>query len=912
MPKKLPSPAEMKRAVEEFKKQFTGGFYHGSPSNKIKAFDSAKNKDPMKLETPGVTFVTRDPDFAESFLPMTERGQYASGATMYPVKVKLGKHWNPSQPESQQVVEDYLAKMYPHEVNPDDLVDIKKQMLKGNWIDIENPNFLQHLRDTGHDTFHIEEGGVSNVGVLKPQNIRGKFAKYNPEDADSPDFMKAEGGAVEGYAPGGKVGALAKFARHPHGQDPNVAKALEEYLKGNISQEERIRIMNQYLPMRQWKELPPTYTDDEIRNALTSDKQPKALAPVPAGIQVGNRLDIPAYTRHGVYVDTTHDINNKNKSISYNRTGHLKDVEFSSKPNQAVRVGLGTQEQALTPMGEKIGSAKSPFALIKGTNVGTSDEEVRRMMEEMLQDPRYTQIGMDPRRHSQFYDKETGLPVWAAEEKLQSGPLILAPKQGLDTTSWDDPRLNLSDFEGKKYAPGGAVKKALEHARKINFVHFSNKPDLTHLDPNMYGTGIKGQEAARLKSAPDIRPRSYIYTDRPDVRPEQGLGSHKYSGVAEDMYPLHEDPAGYSAIAKTKAIDPYMMSMGREVIDQPTHLNELERLIKAAGYKGYANDDVGLLFHPTEVKKVSGPEHFATGGSVQHYDLGGPVISAAGFPAPQIPGMAGTLVTTETPVGLLPSNLNDFATGGGKFDPKTGLPSNYQEARNAFDQQQEAERAKNPFGNVSATVVGNDQFGQQFGYAADADAFNQFYNKNYSATTPVDPVATPNPNGSWAAGVAANRAANPLVQPMTPETPMTQNPNGSWSPTVNPTGPVNYSNSNTGGLSGLLFGNKPAVTTTIPTYKPAAPLNNLAANVSKPIQNSIPSSTVAAATSSPVTAKQNLSQLSPSSPVAAATLPPPKVDFRNAMKPVAMAANPVRQNPIVKPMFSRTNFFKKR
>jgi hypothetical protein len=230
------------------------------------------------------------------------------------------------------------------------------------------------------------------------------------------------------------------------------------------------------------------------------------------------------------------------------------------------------------------------------------------MMEEMMQDPNYTQIGMDPRKHSQFYDKSTGMPVWAAEEKLQSGPLILAPKQGLETTSWDDPRLNLSDFEGKKYAPGGkvtAAKKMLEHARSVPFVHFSNKANLSYLEPQMYGTGIKGQEAARLKSAPDIKPRSYIYTDRPDVRPEAGLGSHKYSGVAEDMYPLHEDPAGFSAIAKMKAIDPYMMQFGREVIDQPTHLNELERLIKAAGYKGYANDDVGLLFHPTEVQKVT-------------------------------------------------------------------------------------------------------------------------------------------------------------------------------------------------------------------------------------------------------------------------------------------------------------------
>jgi hypothetical protein len=164
------------------------------------------------------------------------------------------------------------------------------------------------------------------------------------------------------------------------------------------------------------------------------------------------------------------------------------------------------------------------------------------------------------------------------------------------------------DINYKGYAPGGAVKaakKMLEHARSVPFVHYSNKADLMHLDPNMYGTGIKGKEAARLKDALDIRPRSYIYTDRPDVQPEAGLGSHKYSGVAEDMYPLHEDPAGFSAIAKTKAIDPYMMQMGREVIDQPTHLNELERLIKAAGYKGYANDDVGLLFHPTQVQKVT-------------------------------------------------------------------------------------------------------------------------------------------------------------------------------------------------------------------------------------------------------------------------------------------------------------------
>jgi hypothetical protein len=582
-----PTPAQMKAAVEAFKKKFTTGFYHGSPSPDIKEFDPTKSKKDPMYTTPKATFVTRDPEFAESFLSMNNSGKVKSGSTMYPVSVNLGQHWNPNTPEGQAVISQFIEQ-YPKRVN------LEKGLKRGDWTAIENSDFLEHLKNTGHDTFHVVEGGIPNVGVLKPQNIRGKFAEFNPEEAANPDFMKAKGG---------KVGALTGLAKNLHGQNPKVAKALEEYLKGSISQEERIRILNQNLPIRKWSELPPDYTDEQIRNALMANKQSKALAPVAAGSRVGNRLDIPAYTQHGVYVDTTHDA--AGKPISYGRTGHLKDVEFSSKPNQAVRVGLGTKEQALTPMGAEIGSAKSPFALIKGTHQGTKDDEVRRMMEEMMRDPAYTQIGMDPRRHSQFYDKSTGLPVFSAEEKLQSGPLIIAPRRGLETTSWDDPRLELSDFPGKQYAAGGKVaKKALEFAKSVPFVHYSKAPNISTLDPNMYGTGIKGREAARLKDAPDIKPRSYFYTQAGGRQPEQGLGPHKYQGVAEDIYPLHDDPAGFSQIAKVKAIDPYMMSQGVERIDEQVHLNELERLIKKAGYKGYANDDVGLLFDPTPVMKA--------------------------------------------------------------------------------------------------------------------------------------------------------------------------------------------------------------------------------------------------------------------------------------------------------------------
>ena len=344
------TPAQMKKAVEEFKKKFTGGFLHASPSPSIKKFDPSKGDKAMPTE--GVTFVTRDPDFADSFLGMHRNGKpvsqgawdYDKGSTVYPLNVNLGKHFVPGSPEGKVAISEFVKNL---PADPDAAMSAAKRaelLQSGAWDVMEDPRFLQYLRDTGHDTFTVMEGGVPNVGIFDPKNIRGKFAKFNPEDAESADFMKAAGGRI--------------------------------------------------------------------------------------------------------------------------------------------------------------------------------------------------------------------------------------------------------------------VKKALEHARQVPFVHYSNAPNISTLDPNRYGTGIKGAEAGRLKGAPDIRPRTFFYTKAGGRQPEQGLGPHKYEGVADNIYPLHDDPAGFSAIAKQKAIDPYMMSMGREVVDEATHLNELERLIKQAGYKGYANDDVGLLFDPTPVIKA--------------------------------------------------------------------------------------------------------------------------------------------------------------------------------------------------------------------------------------------------------------------------------------------------------------------
>lgn len=293
------------------------------------------------------------------------------------------------------------------------------------------------------------------------------------------DAGYAEGGQVQHFDRGGKVGGLTRLAESAYDilkltpekleswrkanakpykqqQDPQLAQALEAYMTGKISQADYLRIMNERRPIRPLTEVPRAHSDTDIASALNRNQvEDKGILGVnlfaPQGMRVGNRLDIPAYERFGTYVDTMHDPSSGGKPIAYGHTGHLKNVEFQSDPNRAIRAGLGTREQGMTPLALEEGQGKAPFAMMVGDNQVTSNDEVRRMLAEALKDPTWRQIGMNPYRGSQFYDKADMQPVWSAAEKIQAGPLVLA--RDVEKTSWKDPRLKTK--YGVNYAKGG-------------------------------------------------------------------------------------------------------------------------------------------------------------------------------------------------------------------------------------------------------------------------------------------------------------------------------------------------------------------------------------------------------------------------------------------------------------------------
>jgi hypothetical protein len=330
--------------------------------------------------------------------------------------------------------------------------------------ELKQPGYFEH-------TLGYKPTG-SSERVYPRQLITEEWIK----DLQSSAF--AEGGltGVQHYDKGGKVGGLTRLAESAYDilkltpekveawrkanakpfkqqQDPQLAQALEAYMTGKISQADYLRIMNERRPIRPLTEVPAAHSNIDIVSALDKNKADKGILglnlQVPEGMRVGNRLDIPAYERYGTYVDTMHDP--AGKPIGYGHTGHLKDVEFQSDPNKAVRVGLGTREQALTPLSVEEGSGKGPFAMMMGNQQTTKDEEVRRMLAEALKDPTWRQIGMNPYRGSQFYDKADMQPVFSAAEKIQAGPLVLA--RDVEKTSWKDPRLKTK--YGVNYAKGG-------------------------------------------------------------------------------------------------------------------------------------------------------------------------------------------------------------------------------------------------------------------------------------------------------------------------------------------------------------------------------------------------------------------------------------------------------------------------
>ena len=199
---------------------------------------------------------------------------------------------------------------------------------------------------------------------------------------------------------------------------PELTEAALKVQSGLMSRAEYNDIVNKYKPVLPYASAPKPASIEEMTAALSEDKRPRLLAPrdLKEGHKVGVRLDIPSYSNSGTWIPTIHEQKagfQAGPTIGYDNHSHVMNAEFGVQPKAAINYATGK-----TP--------KNTFATIKGDWHKTTPDEAFANVQKHLDNPEWTQVGMDPERHSFFYDRKTGLPVTHADEAVQVGPLVLA------------------------------------------------------------------------------------------------------------------------------------------------------------------------------------------------------------------------------------------------------------------------------------------------------------------------------------------------------------------------------------------------------------------------------------------------------------------------------------------------------
>jgi hypothetical protein len=288
--------------------------------------------------------------------------------------------------------------------------------------------------------------------VFQPNQIKLADGTNTTFDANNNDIRYSYGGELE------KLGLTEKEVEQwekehkvsqRQNQNSNVLEYAQKLSTGEISQDEYIKSVRKYLPINEFKEVPKIPTLLEIVGSLKSNQIETGIIGytkfINDGEMVATRLDIPAYNEYDTWIVSVHDGLKEGTSIGYGQTAYLENVKFVTSPKVALNIATNR-------------NTKTTFARMKGNWINKDPKEVREMAIKYMNDPNWVQVGMNPYRHSWFYDKSDGLPLLSAEKIVQVGALVLA-KNAVKTTV-DDPifivNKNNPDI---KFKQGGTIKQ---------------------------------------------------------------------------------------------------------------------------------------------------------------------------------------------------------------------------------------------------------------------------------------------------------------------------------------------------------------------------------------------------------------------------------------------------------------------
>ncbi len=238
--------------------------------------------------------------------------------------------------------------------------------------------------------------------------------EYNPYDIASREAAVRQAADQE----------QALFQRDVDFRPEVLTEAAQQFKDGNITREEYNRIAAVELPLNPFTEVPTPASMDEVLYGLgdrkAGERLKRDLAAKPEEIPaqtLESRLDIPAYREKGVWVVTLHeDRGDKSKGsaaspVAYTSTAVLNNVTFKVHESAALAIAAG--------------KPKGTIATMRGDYKPMSAEDAAALAEQAMEEG-WAQVGMNPLRHSYFYDKNDERPVVSAEQVVQVGGMVLA------------------------------------------------------------------------------------------------------------------------------------------------------------------------------------------------------------------------------------------------------------------------------------------------------------------------------------------------------------------------------------------------------------------------------------------------------------------------------------------------------
>ena len=313
-------------------------------------------------------------------------------------------------------------------------------------------------------------GLIPGVGRVAGKGLKAATKAFRQADIDDAKKLMDDPTAKD---------AWQKEFKNPFKQKrvPEVKEAAEKLSEGKITSREYRDTVKAYQPIQPITDetFPKLPTLKEIAGSLHENKVAKGIVGVnksiPDGTRVGSRLDIPAYQDYNTWVVSLHDGKKLGgEVIGYGQTAILKDVEFMTAAKGGLKIAKGAD--------------KNTIGRIHGDYFNADPEDVHELSKKLLNDPEWTQVGMNPFRHSFFYNKATGKPVFKADEVIQVGPLVLA--KGVKTPSVSDLRslkVKTPDKKIRMFNEGGDVMED-----QMNFA-FMNEGGFLDGQPHVFNEG---------------------------------------------------------------------------------------------------------------------------------------------------------------------------------------------------------------------------------------------------------------------------------------------------------------------------------------------------------------------------------------------------------------------------------------